>query len=178
MTILDQFAATLEPGQGHILQVVLAYIHWRGVDLQAFIPRIADDVDLRTYLLDLRLQGLGPEALDASEAALERFYTWAQRLGLIGENPFEAYNFRRPFLPLDQVRRRQDIFSSDPQVREIARLRALNSLASGLNQAASVQTALQLTLETLAEVMHGLGYFTLCLSDNVFVSRAGGALPH
>jgi len=51
MTILDQFAATLEPGQEPILHVVRAYVRWRGVEPQAFTPRIADDVELRTYLL-------------------------------------------------------------------------------------------------------------------------------
>ena len=177
MTILDQFAATLEPGQEHILHVVRAYVRWRGVEPQAFTPRIADDVELRTYLLDLRLQGLEPEALDASEAALERFYAWAQRQGLIGVNPFEAYNFRRPFLPRDQVRRRQDIFSADPQAREIARLQALNSLASGLNQSASVQAALQLTLETLVEVMQlkTAWAFLNTASGLVFQSAGPGA---
>lgn len=153
MTILDEFAETLEPGQEQILQAVRAYIQWRGDDLQDFTPGIGDDVDLRTYLLNLRLQGLQRDTLEAREAALERFYAWAQSEGLIGENPFDEYNLWRPILPLDQVRRRQDIFSSDPQEREIARLRALNSLASGLNRAASVQAALQLTLETLVEVM-------------------------
>jgi serine phosphatase RsbU (regulator of sigma subunit) len=153
MSILDKFAKTLEPGQEQILHAVRAYIQWRGDNLQNFTPGIGDDVDLRTYLLNLRLQGLQSETLQAREASLERFYAWAQSEGLIGENPFEEYNLRRPILPLDQVRRRQDIFSSDPQEREIARLRALNSLASGLNRAASVQSALQLTLETLVEVM-------------------------
>lgn len=153
MTILEHFADTLKPGQEYILQAVRAYIHWRGGDPHTFTPSIGDDVDLRTYLLELRLQGLDRDALYASEAALERFYAWAKAQALIGENPFDEYNLRRPFLPLDQVRRRQDIFSSDPQEREIARLRALNSLASGLNRAASVKAALHLTLETLVEVL-------------------------
>ena len=153
MTVLDQFDQALKPGQEPILQAVRTYVLWRGQDPQTFMPGISDDVDLRTYLLDLRLQGLDQEALATQEASLEQFYTWAKIQGLIGENPFEAYNLRRPFLSQDQVRRRQDIFSADPQEREIARLQALNSLASRLNLAASVQDALQMTLETLVDVM-------------------------
>lgn len=175
MTALERFAQALKPGQEHILQAVRTYVLWRGQDPQSFIPGISDDVDLRTYLLDLRLQGMDRDAMVTQEASLEQFYAWAKTQGLIGENPFEEYNLRRPFLPQDQVRRRQDIFSANPQEREIARLRALNSLSSRLNLTASVQGALQMTLETLVDVMELKTAWAFVNSSSGLVFQSAGA---
>ncbi|MGH2524976.1 MAG: histidine kinase, partial [Anaerolineales bacterium] len=73
--------------------------------------------------------------------------------GLIEVSPFDEFNFDRPLLSRDQIRRRQSAFSVDPHEREIARLHALNRLAEHLNRSTDLQTALDVTLRTVVETM-------------------------
>jgi two-component system NarL family sensor kinase len=153
-TSLDRFAATLAPSESESLAAVRDYVAWqtrrRGAE---FAPDPNDDVDLRTYLLELRVGGARREALEKITDVLRRFYAWAEEAALIDSNPFDDFNFDRPFLSRDQIRRRQDNLSTDPQEREIARLRALNRLAEQLNRSTDVQSALDVALQTLVEIM-------------------------
>jgi serine phosphatase RsbU (regulator of sigma subunit) len=153
--LLDRFAATLVPEDSETLADVRDYIEWQAGRWPAFGPGASDDVDLRTYLLDLRTDGAGMDEATLLEkiASLKRFYEWAQAEGLVDSTPFAKFDFARPILSHDQTRRRQDALAADPQEREIARLRALNRVAQELNRSADVQTALDVTLETLVEVM-------------------------
>jgi len=152
--LLDRFAASLAPDEAGRLAPVRAYLEWqagrRGVE---FTPDANDDVDLRTYLLELRLGGARRGEVEKITAALKRFYAWAHGEGLIKSSPFDEFNFERPLLSRDQIRRRQDDLGADPQEREIKRLRALNRLAEHLNRSHDLQTALDVTLETLVEIM-------------------------
>lgn len=155
-TLLDRFASTLAPEESHILADVQRCIEWQAMrGMREFTPSAYDDVDLRTYLLDLRTGDAeaDPETLQRTVRSLKRFYGWAQAEGLIEASPFESYNFERPFLSRDQIRQRQDTPVADPRERENARLRALNLLAEHLNRSTDVQGALDATLEALVRVM-------------------------
>jgi two-component system NarL family sensor kinase len=153
-SLLDRFAAGLAPIETDTLALVRDYLAWQ-TNRQAteFTPDKNDDVDLRTYLLELRLGGRRRAELETVTAALKRFYNWAREAKLVEASPFAEYNFDRPFLSRDQIRRRQDDRAADPQEREIKRLRALNRLAEHLNRSHDLQTALDATLETLVEIM-------------------------
>jgi serine phosphatase RsbU (regulator of sigma subunit) len=153
--LLDRFAATLVPEDSETLADVRDYIEWRNGRSGTFSPSASDDVDLRNYLLDLQTAGLNVDqaTLLNKIASLKRFYEWAQAEGLVDSTPFAKFDFDRPVLSRDQIRRRHDTFAADPQEREIARLRALNRVAQALNRSADVQTALDVTLEALVDVM-------------------------
>ena len=154
--LFDRFAETLAPGD-QALADVRDYVEWQAAYRPAseFFPSADDDVDLRTYMLHLRMTnaGVDREELQSKVSSLKRFYEWARVEGVIDSTPFARFNFDRLFLSRDQVRRRQDALAADPREREIARLRALNQIAEHLNQSADVQTALDVTLEKLIEIM-------------------------
>ena len=108
-------------------------------------------------------------------AALKKFYDWAESASLIPSSPFDEYNFDRPLLSRAEVRRRAERATGTPEEREIARLRALNHLIQELNRAANVQTALDVTLQTLLEVMGLHSAWAFLLDDEgTSAQRAGG----
>ena len=154
MILLDRFAASSFSPDAASLAAARDYAAWqasrRGGE---FTPGVNDDVDVRTYLLELRIGGGTRKQLEKQAAALKSFYTWAKSQDLISSSPFDEFNFDRPLLSRDQIRRRQDVFADDPREREIARLRALNRLAGHLNRSTDLQTALEATLSTLVEIM-------------------------
>src|SRR5262245_23421944 len=141
MDLLTRFAKSLTPDDQPHLDQVRDYAAWfRTRHQTTFTPSATDDVDLRTYLLELRLSGAGRTTLRKHLAALRQFYTWAETVGVIEYNPFDEFNFDRPFLTRDQIRRRQDATPrAQPHEREIARLRALNRLAEDLNRTTDLQ---------------------------------------
>lgn len=152
MGVLEQFAASLKGDDG-TLEAVRRYAAWRsdrGLDTE---PTSDDDVDIRTFLSQLRVQGIDPQALQSETRSLRAFYAWAKKSHLIGSNPFEEYDFDRPYLSRDQIRRRKSKLGSSPEARELAHLRGLNELAVALNHAPDVQTALNVTLRTLVETI-------------------------
>ena len=154
--VLDRFAGALAPEDSRVLTDVRDYVEWQGGRRAGeFVPSADDDVDLRTYLLHLQTTDaeVDRSALQKKVSSLQRFYEWAQTQALIDSTPFARFNFDRPFLSQEQIRRRQDALVADPREREIARLRALNQIAGHLNHSADVQTALDGTLETLVELM-------------------------
>jgi two-component system NarL family sensor kinase len=152
--LLDRFTATLRPDEAEYVSAVHDYVAWQaGRGETDFTPSGDDDVDLRTYLLELRIAGTPRETLEKKIAALKRFYAWAEAQSWIDYNPFDEFNFDRPLLSRDQIRRRQDTLGGDPHMREIARLRALNRLAEHLNRTTDLQGALDIALETLVEIM-------------------------
>jgi two-component system NarL family sensor kinase len=153
-TLLDRFAASLSASESESLDAFRDYAAWRAARKPGeFAPSDDDDVDIRNYLLDLRIAGAGRKKLGWQVAALKRFYAWARDEGLIESSPFDDYNFDRPLLSRNEIRRRQDALTADPREREIARLRALNRLADQLNRSTEMQTALDATLETVVEIM-------------------------
>ena len=152
--LLERFAAALAPEEASSATLVAEYAAWSAGRAGAeFAPSDDDDVEIRNYLLDLRIQGTGRAAIQARLAALKRFYGWAQAEGLIEYSPFDEFNFDRPLLDREQIRRRPDALGGDAPDREIARLRALNTLAERLNRSTDIETALDVTLGTLVETL-------------------------
>jgi serine phosphatase RsbU (regulator of sigma subunit) len=176
--LLDQFAATLAPGEAETLDRVRAYVEWQAERLGGdFRLRDEDDVPVRTYLAHLRAGGMGRAALRQQTAALKQFYSWAQAGGLIKESPFEQFNIERPILSREQIRRRQASFAGGALEREVGHLRALNHLAGQLNRSLDVQTMLDTTLESLVEVMRLKTAWAFVLPGSGLANATGGGPP-
>ena len=153
MDILENFAETLGEQENEILRYVRAYIEWRVGQTGTFVPSVSDDVELRTYLLQLKTSGLNRKDQHEQISALRRFYRWAKSAGLITGDPFDEFSVERPTLTREQIRRRKEIFSGTAEEREIARLRTLNQLAEQLNRSSDTETTLSVALETLVSLM-------------------------
>src|SRR5258705_12608444 len=106
MDPLDAFAAAAGLGESETLTALRSYVQWLTERGEAFTPRADDDVQLRDYLLQLRLGGATPAALAQCTAALRQFYAWAHAAGLIDRSPFDEFNFARPYLDRAHIRRR------------------------------------------------------------------------
>jgi serine phosphatase RsbU (regulator of sigma subunit) len=176
--LLGRFALTLAPEDAEILTDVGDYFTWqssRGID---FAPSDSDDVDLRTYLLELRVDGIGADqaALSRKVASLKRFYGWAQAEGLIAASLFAKFNFDRPILSREQIQERHAALAGGEE-HEVARLRALNRLTADLNRSADVQTALNTALETLVELMDLQTAWVSLLTSTGLAKRSAGEAP-
>jgi serine phosphatase RsbU (regulator of sigma subunit) len=154
--LLERFAKKLGLHDTQTLTDVEEYIAWQIEQNPDFSPSPLDDVDLRTYFLELRISGEAgaqPEHNLARKASsLKRFYDWAHNSGLILQSPFARFNFDQPILTGQEIRVRRDGFANG-QEREIARLQALNRLMAHLNQSVDVKMAFDSSLKTLVEVM-------------------------
>ena len=154
VTLIDHFATALRPAELEILEDLSGYVEWRTQRLDTpFVPHRADDVEIRSYLLHQKLGGADRRRLARTVASLKRFYEWARNEGRIDESPFEQFDFDRPLLGREQVRRRRLASSENPAEREIARLRALNRIAEHLNRSADLRTLMETVLQELVAVM-------------------------
>jgi serine phosphatase RsbU (regulator of sigma subunit) len=152
--ILERFAETLNPEEAEVLTHVHRFVEWHAGSAKEFVPRSNDDVALRTYLMEMKVNGTSVASQRKQVAALRRFYDWAASAGYLSAyHPFDEFSIERPTLTRDQIRRRQEIFSGSREEREIARLRALNRLAEQLNRSSDMQTTLTAALETLLSLM-------------------------
>jgi serine phosphatase RsbU (regulator of sigma subunit) len=154
--LLERFAKKLGLHDTQTLTDVEEYIAWQIEHNPDFSPSPLDDVDLRTYFLEMRISGESgaqPEpSLSRKASSLKRFYEWAYNSGLIPQSPFARFNFDQPMLTGQEIRVRRDVFANG-QEREIARLQALNRLMAHLNQSVDVKMAFDSSLKTLVEVM-------------------------
>jgi len=154
--LLERFAKKLGLHETQTLTDVEEYIAWQVEHHPGFSPSPLDDVDLRTYFLELRISGeAGPQperSLARKASSVKRFYEWAHDAGLIPQSPFAGFNLDQPVLTQEQVRVWRDNFA-DSQEREIARLQALNRLMALLNHSVDVKMAFDSSLKTLVEVM-------------------------
>jgi len=154
MDVLERFAKTLNSEELELLDHVRAFIEWYVGGDSEFIPSSDDDVALRTYLMQMKMNGASPKSQNEQVASLRRFYDWAESAGFVPDyHPFTYFTIDRPPLTREQIRRRKEIFSDSPKEREISRLRALNQLAEQLNRSSDVQTTLTAALETLVSLM-------------------------
>src|SRR5262249_47560904 len=112
-----------------------------------------DDVAIRSYLLHLKLGGSSRSILLRTIASLKRFYDWARVNQLIDKSPFDSFDFNRPLLSREQIKRRKEARFANPSDREIAHLRALNHLAEHLNRSVDIRTLLATVVETLVRAM-------------------------
>ena len=88
--ILDQFAETLNPDETEILAHVRQFIEWHAGSTDEFTPRTNDDVALRTYLMEMKINGVRAKSQRVQMASLRRFYDWAESAGYL----FRRYVFR------------------------------------------------------------------------------------
>ncbi len=150
----DKFVNSLLPSGAPMLAAVEEYIEWQTHHHAAeFAPSDDDDVDLRTYLSYLRINGINLVALEDKIAALKRFYEWAKAENIIAQNPFEDYKFDLSFPAAERVRPQEPTLPDNLRQSETERLRALSQISEKLNSAVDIQNALDGTLETLLKVM-------------------------
>jgi hypothetical protein len=151
---VDQFAAQLASADSEILADLRDFVDWRcQAQGRIFMPHAVDDVAIRSYLLHLKLSGASRSILQRTIASLERFYDWAQANHLITKSPFDSFDFNRPLLSREQIRRRREARFANAIDREITHLRGLNRLAEHLNRSADIRTLLATVVETLVQVM-------------------------
>ena len=150
--LLERFAKKLGLHDTQTLTDVEEYIAWQIEHNPDFSPNPLDDVDLRTYFLELRFGAQPEHNLARKASSLKRFYEWAHNTGLIPQSPFARFNLDQPMLTSQEIRVRRDGFANG-QEREIARLQALNRLMAHLNQSVDVKMAFDSSLKTLVEVM-------------------------
>lgn len=151
---VEQFAAQLTSGDRRILADLNGFDEWQTQQQgMTFSPDVIDDVAIRSYLLHLKLTGSSRKILERTVASLKRFYDWAQANHLIASSPFGNFDFNRPLLSRQQIRRREEARFANPMDREMAHLRALNHLAEQLNRSADIHTLLGTVVETLVQVM-------------------------
>lgn len=154
MDLIEHFGASLGPQDSQVLDDVTAYVAWMvGRQQTEFVPSDDDDVDLRAYLLHLKISGMHRKRMRAKFASLRRFYHWALDERLVKHDPFAGDEFERPLLDRNEIHRRKQIAPEDAQRREITHLRALHELTQQLNQSVDVRSALETALETLAQAM-------------------------
>ena len=152
--VVEQFAFQHTPAESQILTDLRNFAEWQTQSqIETFIPQTVDDVAIRSYLLHLRLSGISRSILQRTVASLKRFYDWAEAAHLITESPFGRFDFNRPLLSRDQIKRRQATHFANPMDREISHLRALNRLAEQLNRSCDVHSLLTTVVESLVEVM-------------------------
>src|SRR5713101_2148258 len=151
---LKQFAAQLPSADSKTLADLRDFVDWRiQAQGRAFIPDALDDVAIRSYLLHSKLSGASRLVLQRIIASLKRFYDWALTNHQIAKSPFDTFDFSRPLLTREQIKRREEARFANPTDREIAHLRALNRLSEHLNRCADVRTLLAKVVETLVEAM-------------------------
>ncbi len=173
----ERFNATGLGGEAPVRRAVAAYLEWLAANHPGGpTPLAADDVGLRNYLLHLRTQGIERPEWERTLAVLRRFYDWTVAAGLVQASPFERYNFDRPFLSRDRIRRRAQALGAGPHEREVAHLRALTRLAEQLYRAPDVHTTLEVTLATLAEVIQLKAAWAFVHTEAGLLRQALGAL--
>ena len=81
-------------------------------------------INLPTYLLELRNQGMPRREIEPRTQSLKRFYAWAAAEKLMRISPFEEFDLERPILTPAQIRHRHETLPEDPTQRELVRLRS------------------------------------------------------
>jgi sigma-B regulation protein RsbU (phosphoserine phosphatase) len=151
--VVEQFVAQ-PSADSKALADLRDFVDWQTqAQGKRFIPDAFDDVAIRSYLLHAKLSGASRLALQRIIASLKRFYDWALTKHLIAKSPFDTFDFSRPLLTREQIKRREEARFANAADREIAHLRALNRLSEHLNRCADVRTLLAKVVETLVEAM-------------------------
>jgi serine phosphatase RsbU (regulator of sigma subunit) len=151
--LVEQFATQLSSADSKTLTDLRDFVDWQIQAQGVFIPDALDDVAIRSYLLHSKLSGASRFILQRTIASLKCFYDWALTNELIAKSPFDRFDFSRPLLSREQIKRREGARFANPADREIAHLRALNRLSEHLNRCADVRTLLAKVVETLVEAM-------------------------
>jgi site-specific recombinase XerD len=132
-SVVEQFAAQLNPVEPQTLSDLRGFVDWQNqAQGRTFIPQTVDDVVIRSYLLHLRLSRVSRSILQRTIASLKSFYDWAQASHLIAKSPFDSFDFNRPLLNREQIKRRRETRFANPIDRELAHLRHSTILPSTL----------------------------------------------
>jgi len=177
---VEKFAGQLSSADAKTLADLRDFVDWRiQAQGRVFIPDALDDVAIRSYLLHSKLRGASRFILQRTIASLKRFYDWALTNHLIAKSPFDTFDFNRPLLSREQIKRREGARFANPADREIAHLRALNRLSEHLNRCADVRTLLAKVVETLVEAM-GLktAWAFLRTEGGTYTATSSGDLRH
>ena len=178
--LLQRFETSLGPEDKRVVDDAAEYVEWMiGRQDAEFVPSDDDDIDLRAYLLHLRVSGVQRGQMRLKFASLKRFYRWTTEEGLIDTDPFAGDDFERPFLDRDEIRRRKAILPADAEKRELTYLRALHELTQQLNRSTNVRAALEMALETLAGAMSPHTAWMYVVPDIYYhFAVASDRLPH
>jgi serine phosphatase RsbU (regulator of sigma subunit) len=179
MNLLESFISSLLPSDA-TTAVVRDYFEWQKQHRSAdFTPNADDDVDLRAYLLSLRMNGADQAILEEQVASLNQFYHWAQTKGDITHSPFDEYDFTHPFLASVQVDPRQHKLPDNLHEREVERLLALSQIAEQLNSSVDIQSVLNSTLRILLKVMDlQTGWVSMLTTSHLTIFPAKDSPPH
>jgi serine phosphatase RsbU (regulator of sigma subunit) len=177
--LLKSFVSSLHPSDA-ATSAVNDYFQWQKNNRAGdFVPSADDDVDLRTYLLYLRMNGVEWAVLEEQVFVLKQFYQWAQAEGIIAQNPFDEYNFDQPFLTSTQIRPRLQTLPANMHEREVDRLVAINQISEQLNSSVDAQSALDNTLRTLLKVMNlQTGWVSMLTDSHVSAFPTGISPSH
>lgn len=144
-----------------------------------FTPAEDDDVDLRTYLLTQRANGVPLATIAEQVAALELFYHWAQTEGIITQNPFVEFQISASFDAIEQAETRLQTLDGTGEVLEVERLQALSQIAALLNSAVDIWSALDGSLKLLLKVMNlQCGWVTLLAGSHLTMFAGDKPPPH
>ena len=179
MDLLKRFASSPSASDAAVL-AARNYIEWQTQHHTTdFIPSDDDDVGLRSYLFCLHTKGANRAALKREVASLKLFYQWAHTEGIITHNPFDEYDFLLPLITKLQLDPRQQTLPSDPNEREVERLRALSQIAEQLSGSVDIQSALDNTLRTLLKVMNlQTGWVSMLAKTHLSIHPAENPPPH
>lgn len=151
---LKQFEALFEPDQREIVADVEEFAEWHiGRRTVAFDPKEATDVDLKNYLLHLRLAGHSHDNLQSKVKSLRTFYEWVHEEGIISSDELARFDIGKSFLQPEEIRVRDASNGMKGQDLELHRLRTLNHIAEILNKSTDLRGALSTTLEGLVSVL-------------------------
>ncbi len=95
MTSFQAYMESINLGQSSS-EPVHRYLDWRVAHGRPAEPTDTDDVDVRTYLMQLRTQALTTESLRAHTDAIEAFYAWARDTGRISTQPIRRVRLPSP----------------------------------------------------------------------------------
>lgn len=166
MDILERYISSLHPSNAEAA-AVRDYVKWQTDHLSGdFMPSGDDDTDLGTYLLNLQANGAESAVLKERASALGGFYQWLDADGIIDHNPFDEYNFLNAFRSGGLTGTRLEMLPSDPNEREMERLRALSQIDEQLISSLDIQGALDSTLETTLRVMKLQAAWVSLLAEN------------
>lgn len=153
MQPFSHFFTEMQP-TGQVESAVLRYLEWQNSRSRStFHPTEDDDIDLRTYLTQLRSPGAEIVNVEEHAEAIHQFYSWAQRSGLIARNPFDEYTLIQAPLIETGSSLKPFHLPQDPEQSELESLRALDQITEELIRAVDIQSAMDTTLKTLLKVM-------------------------
>jgi serine phosphatase RsbU (regulator of sigma subunit) len=154
MSFIKKYAEAVKSSDAGVLDDIKGFAEWHvGHRNVPFDPRNVSDVDLRTFLLHLRINGESRKVLQKTTASLKDFYGWVHREGMISGEELARLQFDKHSLDAAEIRVREDMLDGDTVQQELSRLRTLNRITELLNQAVDLRSAIDTTLENVVKLL-------------------------